>query len=159
MVAIVAVDEANGIGKNGDLLCRISGDLKNFRKLTAGKTIVYGRKTMDTFPGRNPLPNRTNVVLSRNPELECEGVIVVHDVESVLLMFKDLPSDELVIIGGESVYKQFIPYLDKVYMTRIFKDFDADAHFYLGDDWYVESESEVMEENGIQYQFLEWSRN
>ena len=104
MNLIVAVDENWAIGCRGDLLVRIPADHKMFRQETTGKVVVLGRKTMDTFPGGQPLKNRTNIVLSRNPQYTQKDAIVVHSVEELLEKLKEYDTQDVYIIGGSSVY-------------------------------------------------------
>ena len=156
--AIVAVDEHWGIGKNGALLIRISADLKRFKALTMGHPVILGRKTLSTFPGGKPLPGRRNLVLSHDPGFAPEGVEVFHDLDSLLAA---APA-ESVVIGGESVYKALLPQCHRVYVTKIFKCYDADAHFPdLDADWRwgrEEPGEPPLEENGLGFQFVnyEW---
>ena len=100
MNLIVAVDENWAIGRNGDLLAHMKEDMKFFRATTNGRVVLMGRKTLDSFPGGKPLKNRTNIVLTANPEFEREGVIVVHSIEELLAEAKKYPAEELFVIGG-----------------------------------------------------------
>ncbi len=131
--AIVAVDNNWAIGLNGELLARISGDLRHFRAYTTGKTVILGSKTLATFPGGRPLKNRRNIVLSRRPDFAPEGAEVARSVEEVLSLLDD--GEDAVVIGGESVYRQLLPFCREVAVTRfdvslphdaIFPDLDAD---------------------------------
>ena len=114
MNMIVAVDENWAIGNKGELLVRIPNDQKMFRNETINKVVVLGRKTMDTFPQKQPLPKRTNIILTRNPEYTVKDAIVVHSVEELLEELKNYNSEDVYIIGGDSVYQQMLPYCDKL---------------------------------------------
>lgn len=167
MFLVVAVDQGWGIGNKGDLLVRIRGDLKNFAALTTGKTVILGAKTLATFPGGRVLKNRTNIVLSRNPSYAPEGAVMARSLEEVLALTRDVPSSEVCVIGGASIYAQLLPYCDCAYVTKLAGDFEKDAYFPdLDADpaWKCVSESEVMvstEEDlpaGIAYTFCEYRR-
>jgi dihydrofolate reductase len=117
IIGIVAVDRNGAIGKGGKLPWHYSADLKFFKETTTGNTVVMGRKTWLTL--KKPLPNRLNIVLSRQSEIEPQdSVWVLRDVESVLSRAKDLPGD-LFVIGGEQVYRSFLPYIDKWIVTEV----------------------------------------
>ena len=130
IVAIVAVDENWGIGNKGELLISLPEDQKqNFKVKTLGHPVIYGRKTLDTFPGGRLLPGRPNFILSRNPELSVEGATVFHSVEEAVEYMRKDPDETYFIIGGEQIYKQFLPYCDKCIVSKIHKSFPADAFF------------------------------
>ena len=157
MKAIVAVDLNWGIGREGELLFRISADLKRFKALTMGHPVILGRKTLATFPGGRPLPGRRNLVLSRDPGFHPEGVEVFRDLPALLAA---APEDSFVI-GGESVYYQLLRYCDEVYVTRILDAGEADAFFpVLTADpaWELTESEKSVEENGMAYQFRTYRR-
>lgn len=159
MECIVNVDEKWGIGREGGLLVSISDDLKRFRALTTGKTVVLGRKTLSTFPGGRPLKNRRNIILSTDKGLTIEGADVVNSTEEALELLKDLPRDEICIIGGASVYEAFLPYCRVCRLTKTFVDGKADRFFPNLDenpDWEVTEKSEILEENGVKYQYIDY---
>ena len=154
MQAIVCVSENWGIGRDGRLLFRISADLKRFRALTTGKTVVYGSRTLKTFPGGKPLPDRRNVILTRS-EIPIEGAELAHTADEA----RALLNDDAVVIGGASVYTLLLPYCDRVLVTKVFDAPEADSYFPNLDahpDWRVESESEIMEENGLKFQYVDY---
>lgn len=160
MKAIVVVDKNWGIGRNKKLLVHLPGDLKYFKEHTLGKTIVMGRETLESLPGGKPLLNRNNIVLTRNKDYGTD-CIICHSKEELLKMLKNGNTDEVFIIGGEKVYKQFLPYCDTCYVTKIDKIFDADKFFHNLDkdeNFSVVDESEVIEENGTRYKFVEYRR-
>lgn len=127
---IVAMDENRGIGKNNGLIWRLKRDLQHFKETTLNKPLVMGRKTYESI-GR-PLPNRRNIVLSRDPDLKIEGVEVMHSVDEVLAI--DAP--EIMIGGGAEIYKLFMPHVNQLYLTEVKANYDADAFFpELEGDW------------------------
>ena len=159
MNAIVAVDANWGIGRGNELLFTLRGDLKRFREITTGGTILLGRKTLETFPGGRPLPKRRNVVLTKS-HLEVEGATVVHTIEELLDAVKDEDPESVYVVGGGTVYTALLPHCRRVYMTRIDATAgEPDTYFPNLDklpDWEVEKESEPLEENGITYRFVDY---
>ena len=123
---IVAVARNWAIGKDNQLLWHISKDLKRFKKLTEGHNVIMGKKTYESLPFR-PLKNRTNIVISDNPDDRFEGCITVYSINEALQYCNE--KEESYIIGGGSVYRQFLPHADKLYLTVVEKDFDADTFF------------------------------
>ena len=123
---IVAVARNWAIGKDNQLLWHISKDLKRFKKLTEGHNVIMGKKTYESLPLR-PLKNRTNIVISDNPDDRFEGCITVYSINEALQYCNE--KEESYIIGGGSVYRQFLPHADKLYLTVVEKDFDADTFF------------------------------
>ena len=125
MNLIVAIDKNNGIGKNGDLLCHLSADLKHFKEVTTGKTVVMGYNTLISLPKSAPLKNRRNIVLYEK-DIEIEGAEVCHSIDELIALVKELDSDEVFVIGGAMVYSTLMPYCEKLYITHIDHTFDAD---------------------------------
>jgi len=121
---IVAMDEKRGIGKNNALLCHLPADLKHFKTLTLGKPIIMGYHTYQSIG--KPLPGRLNIVLSRQ-QRDIEGVTVVHSLQDALQLTQDY--DDVMIIGGESVFKQALPLANRIYLTVIHHQFAADVFF------------------------------
>ncbi len=159
MNAIVNVDKNWAIGNKGELLVRISSDLKRFKSLTSGKVVVLGRKTMDTFPGRKPLKNRTNIILSRDKDYVVEGGIVVHSVEELMEELKKYPSEDVFVIGGESIYRQMLPYCDTVYVTKVDHETEADSFYPDLDsdpEWKVRQTSEMQTDFDIPYYYVDY---
>lgn len=162
MKCIVNVTENWGIGKENELLVAISADLKRFRQLTSGSTVILGRKTLATFPGGKPLKNRDNLVLSTNPNLDIPGARVFHDVESLLAHCRGLSRETLWVIGGASVYELLLPYCEAAEVTKTYASPEADRFFPNLDampNWHVREQSEVMEENGIKFQYLTYEND
>jgi len=121
---IVAVANSNAIGGNNQLLWHISADLKMFKRITSGHAIVMGRKTYESIG--KPLPNRQNIVITRNRELTLPGADVVESVDAAKAIAK---GEELFIIGGGEIYSQAISLADRVYLTRVWADYKADTFF------------------------------
>lgn len=162
MVTIIAaVDKNNAIGNNNGLLCRIQEDLERFKNITMGHTIIMGRKTFESMP--QVLANRKHIVITRNKyfKVQDDSVIISHSVEEVLSFLKE--KEEYFVIGGESIYRQFMPYTDKMYLTFIDYEFKADTFFPSIDykNWTViESIDGKMDENiTFDYKFLTLRRN
>ena len=161
MNMIVAVDENWAIGNKGELLVRIPNDQKMFRNETIGKVVVLGRKTMDTFPQKQPLPKRTNIILTRNPEYKVKDAVVVHSVEELLEELKNYNSEDIYIIGGDSVYQQMLPYCDVAHVTYIEQSYAADSYFpNLDEDpeWVMTAESDEQTYFDITYYFRKYER-
>ena len=160
MNLIVAVDEAWGIGKDGDLLCRISADMKRFRAMTSGNILILGRKTLESFPNKKPLPNREHIVLTCNPAYEGEGVILCHSIEELPSVLERFSGKEVFVAGGESIYRQLLPFCEKAYVTKIQATFPADTDFPNLDllpEWEIVEEEE-HEERGIKFSFVVYQR-
>lgn len=161
MNLIAAADERWGIGKEGGLLANLPGDMKYFRETTKGKTVVMGRKTLESFPGGRPLKNRTNLVLSRNKDYAPEGVTVYHTPEEAIDALKKMDPEEVFVIGGGTIYRQLLPWCNKAYITHIYASFEADTTLPdLEDDpeWELKEQSPCMEENGLRYDFRIYTR-
>lgn len=160
MNLIVVVDENWNIGRDGGLLVHLPGDLKYFKEKTYGKTLVMGRKTLESFPGGKPLPGRENIILTRNVNYKPEGCTVYHSKDELI---KQLGADtsNIFISGGESIYRQFLEDCDTFFITRIYDSFPADRSFPnldKRDDLKIVWKSEMQEEKGIQYQFFKYMR-
>jgi dihydrofolate reductase len=127
MNLIAAVDQNWAIGNKGQLLVRIPADHRMFRQETLNKVIVYGRKTLETVPMAQPLDRRVNIVMSTNPNYKVKNATVVHSVEELLEVLRAYPSEDIYIIGGESIYRQLLPYCDTAHITKVDYAFEADA--------------------------------
>jgi dihydrofolate reductase len=123
---IVAIAENRAIGKNNDLLWHIPADLKRFKEITTGHAVLMGRRTFESLP-RRPLPNRRNIVVTDISDEHLKGCEMVYNIEEALE--KCSTSEETFIIGGASVYRQFLPYTDRLYLTLINKSFEGDVFF------------------------------
>ena len=161
MVLIAAVDNNWAIGNRNELLIRIPNDHKHFREETTGKVVVLGRKTLETFPQGLPLKNRTNIILSTRKDYQVKDAIVVHSVEELLEKLKNYADEDIYVIGGDSVYKQLLPYCDVAHVTKIDHEYEADAFFPNLDedgDWEITADSEEQTYFDIPYQFLKYER-
>lgn len=151
MKCIVAAAADWGIGKDGDLLARNKEDMKFFKETTTGHIVVMGRKTLDSFPGGRVLPNRDNIVITRDESFEREGAIIVNSIESAISKAKELAigtDKEIFVIGGDSIYQQMLPQCTTAYVTKMDQKYDADTYFpNLDDDaeWVLSEQSEVKE--------------
>ena len=125
--AIVAMAENRVIGKNNQLPWRLPADLRHFKAITTGHPVLMGRKTYESIG--KPLPNRTNIIMTRNPSYQAPGCIVVTSIQGAIQSAISTKSLELFIIGGEEIYKQFLPYIQKMYLTLIHHTFEGDAFF------------------------------
>jgi len=123
---IVAIAENMAIGKNNDLLWHIPEDLKRFKRITSGHPVIMGKRTFYSLP-RRPLPNRRNIVITDVPGETIDGCEMAYSIEEVI--GKCDPAEENFIIGGASVYRQFLPHCDRLYLTRVHKAFDGDVFF------------------------------
>ena len=160
MIAIAAVDTNWGIGYRGELLEHIPEDMKNFRALTTGKTVIYGRKTLETFPHGRPLPKRENIILSRNKDLAVEGATVIHSIEELKELLPE-NTDDYIVIGGDSIYHALLPLCDTAVITKIEKDHVADAWFDDLDkdpEWQCTERGEDKEYEGITFHFDRYER-
>ena len=160
MNIIAAADKNWGIGNKGNLLTHIKEDMKFFKEHTTGNTIIMGRKTLESLPGSKPLPNRTNVVLTRNCDYNPDGVEVFHSIDEFLK--SDINKENVYVIGGESLYRELLPYCDTAYVKKVDATVsNADAFMVdLDSDsgWKVVSESEVFTEKGYDFKFVEYNR-
>lgn len=156
MKAIVAVDKNWAIGNKGQLLVSIPADHKMFRNETLGKVVIYGRKTLETFPMQKPLEGRENIILSANPSFAVKGALVVHSIEELFEKLRDYPTDDVYVIGGDSVYRQLVPFCDMIHVTKVDYEYEADAYFPnldLDPDWVMTGESEEQTYFDIAYTF------
>ena len=159
MQCIVNVTQDWGIGLRDELLVSISADLRRFRQLTTGGTVILGRKTLATFPGGRPLKNRTNLVLSSNRHLEIPGAQVLHSLPQLLAACRSVPPENLFVIGGASVYELLLPYCTRALVTKTLVHRPADRFFPDLDslpNWSAVSQSEVLEEDGIPFQYVDY---
>lgn len=162
MKCIAAVDANWAIGHKGRLLVSIPSDMKMFRAETGGKVIVYGRKTLETFPNGQPLVSRTNIIMSRNKDLEVRGAIVVHNDEELFAELSKYDSDDIYIIGGESIYNRYVPYCDTAIITKIEEKYEADAYFpnlEADEKWKLTAQSEEQTYFSVEYTFCEYKNS
>ncbi|MCR5216179.1 MAG: dihydrofolate reductase [Lachnospiraceae bacterium] len=162
MNLIVAVDRNWAIGNKGQLLVSIPEDMKLFRSETMGKVVVMGRKTLESFPGGNPLKNRVNVVITKDPSYEKEGVMVCHSVEEALEVCKHYDEEDIYIIGGETIYRQFLPYVKDAHITKIDYAYEADTYFPNLDELPEWKETESSDERtyfDLEYYFKKYENS
>lgn len=162
MKIVVAVDNNWAIGNKGQLLVSIPSDHKNFRKLTIGKVVVLGRKTLETFPQGQPLAGRTNIILSRDENYKVNDAIIVHSIDELLAKLKEYNSDDVYIIGGDSIYKQMLDYCDEAVVTKVDHNYEADAYFPNLDklpEWNIVSESDDETYFDLDYKFVTYKKN
>lgn len=161
MNCIVNVDNNWGIGLKNKLLVSIPADLRFFQSKTKGKVVIFGRSTLETFPGGMPLKNRLNIVISRNPNYSVPDALVAHSVEEAIKLASDYASEDVFVIGGASVYRQFLPYCDTAYVTRTDYCYDADTHFPNLDadpEWECVEEGEEQTYYDIVFRFTKYAR-
>ena len=161
MQAIAAVDKNWAIGYRGKLLTSIPEDKKLFKNETTGNVVVMGRKTLESFPGGRPLPNRTNIVLTTFEDYQCKGAIIVHSIDELFDRLSAYDNEKIYVIGGETIYRQLIPYCDKALITKIDMDYDADAFFPnldKEDGWELEGESEEQTYFDLEFYFYKYER-
>ena len=161
MNMIVAADNNWGIGRDNGLLASLPADMKYFKEHTLGKVVVMGRKTLESLPGGRGLPGRTNYVISANPDFTAERCKVVHSEYELFDEIEEYDPDDVFLIGGASLYNRFYRYCDKLYITRMDADLNADAFIINVDDdpdYEIISESEPVTENGITFRFLVYQR-
>ena len=156
MNLIVSVDRNWGIGKDGKLLFSISADMKFFRETTQGGVVVMGRGTFESLPGRRPLKNRVNIILSKEKTLAPEGFTVCYSIEEVRKITAEYKSDTVFIIGGESLYRAFLDDCSTAYITKVDQAVPADRHIPNLDQlpgWELVYESEPQEQEGLFFRF------
>jgi len=157
---IVAVSENLGIGRKNDLLWHLPEDLKRFKKLTYGNTIIMGKRTWESLP-RRPLPGRKNVVITDIPDEAFEGAVSAYSIEDAVE--KCEKSEEIFIIGGGSIYRQFMNIADRLYITHVHRNAEADVYFPAIDPetWKVIEKEEFKPENdkGIPYTYVIYERS
>ncbi|MEK7106963.1 MAG: dihydrofolate reductase [Patescibacteria group bacterium] len=164
ITAVVAIGKNRELGKGGKLLWHIPDDLKRFKQLTLGHPIIMGRKTFESVVGYigGPLPERTNVVVTKDPNWQYEGVTKASTLESAIEIAKELDSKEIGIGGGASMYEQALPYIDKLYLTLI----DADPPAGGADTFFPPYEhlftkkvfEEAREWKGLHYKWVDLER-
>lgn len=171
MNAIVCVDENWGIGKDNNLLISIPDDMKFFVEKTKNNIIVYGRKTLFSFKNKSPLKNRLNIVFTnsssvKNDYSEFDNIEFIHSKDELFSLLNNIKADypkyfgsEVFVCGGESVYKLLLNDCKKIYVTKIFKSFNADSYFQnldKEDNFKLTNKSEIFNHEDIKYQFLEY---
>ena len=160
MKLIVAADRNWAIGKNNKLMWSIPADMKFFRETTQGNVVIMGRKTLESFPQGQPLKNRVNIVITRNPSYKVKDAVVVHSVEEAIEESRKYDGD-VFVIGGESIYRAMLPYCDTALVTRIDYAYEADTWFpNLDEDeeWELTDEGEEQTCFDLEYAFNRYER-
>ena len=160
MKIIVAADSRWGIGKNNRLLVSIPSDMRFFRETTSGCTIIMGRKTLESFPGGKPLKNRRNIVLTSDPAYAVPDAETASSVEEALALVRDEDPDRVFCIGGSSIYRQFLPFCDTAFVTKIDHVYEADSYFPdldADEEWEITSESEEQTYFDLTFHFLTYT--
>ncbi|WP_315121161.1 dihydrofolate reductase [uncultured Clostridium sp.] len=166
MILVFSVDNNWNIGYKGDLLYKISEDLKRFRKLTENNIVIMGRRTFESLPDKKALPNRINIVITENKEYKGrkgDNIIIVNSIEELLSVLKEVnPNNamENFVIGGGNIARQIMPYCTKAYITKILKSFEkADTsmpNLDLLDDWKIVKESEIYKQEDVEYKYVDY---
>jgi dihydrofolate reductase len=156
---IAAAGENNELGKDNDLVWHLPDDFKRFKQLTTGHHIIMGRKTFESFP--KPLPNRIHVVITRNKNFQKEGIITVSSLEEAVAISKNDPQP--FIIGGGEIYKQSLPFAEKMELTRVHGTFEADTFFpeFSKDEWTLFNQEFHEKDDKHRYSFTyeTWVKN
>ena len=161
MRAIFHADREWGIGRNNDLMFRLPKDMKFFRETTTGKVVVMGRKTLESFPNGQPLKKRVNIVLTHDKNFKAGDAIIVHSMEELREELKKYPSEDIYVIGGETIYKQLLDDCDVAHITKIDYAFEADAYFPNLDEkeeWQITEDSDEQTYFDLEYYFLKYER-
>ena len=161
MNLIAAVDKNWAIGLKNKLLVSIPADMKFFRETTTGKVVVMGRKTLESFPNQRALKNRVNIVLTKDETYQVKDAVVVHDMEQLREELAKYPSEDIYVIGGESIYRQLVDECDVAHITKIDYAYEADAYFPNLDEkeeWEITADSEEQTYFDLEYQFLKYEK-
>lgn len=161
MKAIVAVDKNWAIGYQNKLLVSIPADMRFFKQETTGKVVVMGKRTLESFPGGRPLKNRINICLTRDKNFMDPDAIIVHSIDEVLEKVKEYNTDDVYVIGGESIYRQLLPYCSLVHVTKIDYAYQADSYFPDLDgmnEWEITGESDENTYYDLEYSFVRYER-
>ncbi len=157
---LVAFDENRVIGKNNTLIWHLPADLKRFKALTTGHVIIMGRKTFESIG--KPLPNRTTIVISRQADLQIEGVIIAHSVEEAILKAKSITREDIFIVGGAEIYALSLALADQILVTQLHDIFEGDAYFpEIPTETFEVTEKErgiTDEKNAYQYSYITYTR-
>ncbi|WP_075717999.1 dihydrofolate reductase [Roseburia sp. 499] len=161
MNLIAAVDKNWAIGLNNKLLVSIPEDMKFFRTTTTGKVVAMGRKTLESFPNGQPLKNRVNIVLTSDKNYKVKDAIIVHSMEEMLEELKKYNSEDIYVIGGESIYRQMVDLCDVAHITKIDYEYEADAYFPNLDEkeeWEITADSEEQTYFDLEFYFLKYEK-
>lgn len=162
--AIVAVDKNWGIGRNNKLLAHLPSDLQRFKAITEGNIVVMGRKTLESLPNGNPLPNRINIVITRDKLFSKEGVIAVNSIEHLsnyMRILEVVDDVDCYVIGGGQIFERLLEFCNEVLITKINHKFEVDTYFPNLDkskEWEIADESEPQYENGYEFTYITYKR-
>lgn len=162
MNMIVCVDNHWGIGNKNELLVNIPADKRLFKELTTGKLVLGGRKTMEGLPGGTTLGGRTNVVMTTKREYSYGDALIVHSMEEALELLSEYQEEDIFIIGGEKVYRQFLPYCHRIYVTKVDYTYEADTFFPNLDElpeWKMTHDSEEQTYYDLEYYFTIYQKH
>jgi dihydrofolate reductase len=161
MNLIAAVDNNWAIGYRNSLLVRIPSDQKQFRETTEGKVIVMGRKTLETFPQRQPLKNRVNIILSKDKDYSVKGATVVHSLSELMEELKKYNDNDIYVVGGESIYEQLLPFCRTALITKVDYEYQADAfmeNLDESDEWRLVADSDEQTYFDLEYYFQKYEK-
>ena len=161
MKCIVAVDKNWGIGYKNQLLVSIPADMRFFKETTTGKVVIMGKNTLESFPGGKALANRTNIVVALEKDYKVPNATVVNSIEAALEEAKKYDTEDVYVIGGARIYKQFLPYVDVAHVTKIDYAYEADTYFPNldeDDDWEITADSDEQTYYDLEYRFLKYER-
>lgn len=161
MNIIVAADKNWAIGFQNKLLVSIPADMKFFRQTTTGNVVVMGRKTLESFPNGQPLKNRVNIVLTSDKKYQVKDAVIVHSVDELLEELKKYDSEDIYVIGGESIYRQLLPYCSLAHVTKIDHEYQADTYFPdldADEEWELTGISEEQTYFDLEYVFARYER-
>lgn len=160
MKLIAAVSENWGIGNKNKLLFSIPADMKFFRETTKDSVVIMGRRTLESFPGKKPLKNRINIMLTSHSDYEADGVFICHTINDAVRLANKYKK-EIFIIGGDMIYREFLPYCDTALITKVHAVAEADAFFPNLDnlpEWKCVNTSGITEDNGYMFEFTEYQK-
>lgn len=161
MYAIVAVSKNWGIGNKNKLLFSIPADMKFFRETTKDSVVIMGRKTLESFPGKKPLKNRVNIVLTNHMDYKVDDAIVCHSVTDAVAI-ANKQRKKIFVIGGSMIYKELLPYCDEIYVTKVDAEAEADSYFPNLDElpeWKLSESSETLSDNGFEFKFTTYKKD
>lgn len=161
MNIIASADQNWAIGKDNQLLVRIPDDMKRFRQMTTGNVVVMGRKTLESFPNQAPLKDRVNIVMTRNMDYQPKGVVIVHSVKELEKELEKYDTNDVFVIGGDSIYKQLLDMCDTAHITKIDYAYAADSYFpnlQEREDWQMVEESEEQTYFDVIYTYQTYKR-
>lgn len=153
--------KTRAIGRENGLLWHVPADMKRFKALTLGHPVIMGRKTFESIVAilGKPLPGRTNIVVTCNPDYHYEGAIVTTSLEAAFAEARKENPTEIHIGGGEELYRQALPYVDRLYLTFFCDDKEGDTHFpAFADEFIAVTEHPMEEHNGLQFQWVDYER-